>query len=221
MGTGSTWTGKQSHSAKEQNVQKRIVAGVVAGALLIGGAGVALTLPGQAAAADPTASPSAAATAAPVATTAPTATSGTTGTPCAPGDHAGGPGGKGGDRGPGGLDADDLTAAAKALGMTEAALTTELQAGKTTAAVATAKGVALQKVIDAIVASDKAEIAAAVKAGTMTQAQADQRLANLAAHVTDEVNGVAGGPGGMGGHGGPGAPDAAAPTAAPSSGTSG
>jgi len=192
-------------------VQKRIAAGVVAGALLIGGAGVALTLPGQASAADPTASPSAAAT------TAPTGTSGTGGTTGIPGDHAG----RGGHGGPGGLDADDLTAAAKALGMTEAALTTELNAGKTTAAVATAKGVTLQKVIDAIVAADKAEIAAAVKAGTMTQAQADERLANLAAHVTDEVNGVAGGPGGRGGHGGPGGADDAAPTAAPSSGTSG
>ena len=78
-----------------------------------------------------------------------------------------------GHRGPGGLDADDLTAAAGALGMTEADLTTALQGGQTVAAVATSKGVDLQKVIDAIVASDKAEIAAAVTAGTMTQAQAD------------------------------------------------
>ena len=60
----------------------------------------------------------------------------------------------------------------------------------------------MQKVIDAIVASDKAEIDAAVQAGTMTQAQADERLANLTQHVTDEVNGMAGGPGGRG-HGGP------------------
>ncbi len=188
-------------------MHKRIAAGVVAGALLIGGAGVALTLPGQAAAADPTAAASAAAT------MAPTGISGTRGTTGIPGDHAG----RRCHGGPGGLDADDLTAAAKAVGMTEAALTTELDSGKTTAAVATAKGVALQRVIDAIVASDKAEIAAAVKAGTMTQAQADERLANLAAHVTDEVNGVAGGPGGKRGHG----PGDAAPSADPSSGTSG
>jgi hypothetical protein len=33
----------------------------------------------------------------------------------------------------------------------------------------------------------------------MTQAEADQPLANLSAHVTDEVNGVAEGPGGRGG----------------------
>jgi hypothetical protein len=140
-----------------------------------------------------------------------------------PGGPGGGPGGHGG---PGGLDADDLTAAAKALGMTEADLTAALDSGKTAAAVAKEKGVAVQTVIDAIVAADKAEFAAAVKAGTMTQAQADQMTANLTAHVTDEVNGVAGGPGhgpmGGGPMGWPGAPGGT-PNASPSAsaGTSG
>jgi hypothetical protein len=133
------------------------------------------------------------------------------GTGFGPGGPGGGPGGHGG---PGGLDADDLTAAAKALGMTEADLSTALNSGKTAAAVAKEKGVAVQTVIDAIVAADKAEFAAAVKAGTMTQAQADQMTANLTAHVTDEVNGVAGGPG-HGPMGGPGAPGGA-PYASPS-----
>ncbi|MHB8961000.1 MAG: hypothetical protein ACYDAN_15425 [Candidatus Limnocylindrales bacterium] len=142
----------------------------------------------------------------------------------------GGPGAMGGHGGPGGLAADDLTAAAKALGMTEADLTTQLSGGKTVAQVATAKSVALQTVIDAIAAADKAEFAAAVKAGTMTQAQADQMLANLTAHVTDEVNGVAGRPGGHGGpdgRGGPGGPGGrwgpgvgnGTPNASPSAGT--
>ena len=54
--------------------------------------------------------------------------------------------------GPGGLDADDLTAAAKALGMTEADLHHRPQGRQDGAAVATDKGVDLQKVIDAIVA---------------------------------------------------------------------
>ncbi len=151
------------------------------------------------------------------------------GTGFGPGGH-GGPGGMGGHGGHG-LDADDLTAAAKALGVTEADLTTQLSGGKTVAQVATAKGVTLQTVIDAIAAADKAESAAAVKAGTMTQAQADQMLANLTAHVTDEVNGVAGGPaggrGGPGGHdgfggrGGPWGPGAGngTPSASPSVGT--
>lgn len=151
------------------------------------------------------------------------------GTGFGPGGHGRGFGGPGGHGGPGGLDADDLTAAAKALGMTEADLTTQLTGGKTVAQVATAKGVTLQTVIDAIAAADKAEFAAAVKAGTMTQAQADQMLANLTAHVTDEVNGVAGGPGGHGGPGGSGGhgPDGhwgagagnGTPNARPSAGT--
>ena len=54
----------------------------------------------------------------------------------------------------------------------------------------------VQKVIDAIVAVDTAEIEAAVTAGTMTRAQADERLANLEQHVTDEVNATGLGRGG-------------------------
>jgi hypothetical protein len=185
-------------------LQKRLAAGIAAGALLLGSAGATLVLPGLAAAADPTASPSA------TATTPGTNPGSNPGTTDVQGDH----GGRGGHGGPGGLDADDLTAAAKALGMTEADLTTALNGGKTAATVAKDKGVAIAKVIDAIVAADKAEIAAAVKAGTMTQAQADQQLADLAAHVTDEVNGVAGGHGGKGDHGGPGGLDADDLTAA-------
>lgn len=181
----------------------QIARGVLAGALVIGGIGAALIVPGLVEAADPSASPSATT---PAPTTGTDGSSGTT----AP---DGCPGGRGMHGGPGGLDADDLTAAATALGMTEADLTTALESGKTAADVAADQGVDVQQVIDAIVASDKAEIDAAVKAGTMTQAQADQRLANLTQHVTDEVNGVAGGPGGRGMHGGPGDQ---APAASPS-----
>ena len=183
---------------------------VAAGAFLIGSVGAALVLPNIVAAADPSAAPSA------TSSTAPATTPGTTGTTDPAGDH----GGRGGHGGPGGLDADDLTAAAKALGMTEADLTAALGGGKTAAGVAADKGVAVQKVVDAIVAADQAEIAAAVKAGTITQAQADQRLANLAAHVTDEVNGV--GRHGMGGHGPDGTPPSGTqptdPNASPSAG---
>ena len=185
-------------------MKKQLAAGVVAGAFLIGTAGAALVLPKTADAANPTATPSA----------TQSTTGGTTGTQLDPGQ--GGRGGMGGMHGgPGGLDADDLTAAAKALGMTEADLTTALTSGKTAAAVAKEQGVDLQKVIDAIVAADKAELAAAVKAGTMTQAPAAQMTANLSQHVTDEVNGVAGGPDGMGGHGhgGPGDGNGQAPVA--------
>ena len=96
--------------------------------------------------------------------------------------------------------ADDITAAAKAIGVTEAELTTALQGGQTIADVATSKGVDVQTVIDAMVAAEKTEIQADVDAGTITQAQADQRIADLTAHETDEVNGtftpgMGGGPG--------------------------
>ncbi len=104
-----------------------------------------------------------------------------------------GPGGPG--HGPG--RPAELTAAATALGITDAQLRTELQAGKSIAAVATAKGVAVQSVINAMVAAAKRDLAAAVTAGRLTQAQADDISSTLVAHITDHVNGVrpAGGPG--------------------------
>jgi hypothetical protein len=179
------------HLAKETPLRKSIMAGAAAGAFLVGAAGAALALPGGTSAADPTPSPAAISSTTPTATPATTPSQGTATT-----------GFSGSEHGPG-LDTDDLAAAAKALGMTDAELQAELESGKTAADVAKAKNVDLQKVIDAVVASDKAEIAAAVTAGTMTQAQADERLANLEQHVTDEVNGVDNGPGG-GGHGGHG-----------------
>ena len=91
--------------------------------------------------------------------------------------------------------------------MTETELQTQLKAGKSLAAIAKAKGVPLQTVIDAIVAQEKTELAAAVKAGRLTQAQADQMSKDVVARVTAEVNRVRGigGPGGPGDwHGGPG-----------------
>jgi len=126
------------------------------------------------------------------------------GGPGGPGDWHGGPGRGGPDH------AAELTAVAKALGMTETELQTQLKAGKSLAAIAKAKGVPLQTVIDAIVAQEKTELAAAVKAGRFTQAQADQMSKDVVARVTAEVNRVPGigGPGGPGGpgdwHGGPG-----------------
>jgi hypothetical protein len=100
------------------------------------------------------------------------------------------------------MGSGDITAAATALGMTEANLTTALQGGQSIADVASSKGVAVQTVIDAMVAAEKAEIQAQVGAGTITQSQADQQIANLTAHETDEVNGVRPMGGGHGPHGG-------------------
>ena len=95
--------------------------------------------------------------------------------------------------------------AAKALGMTEAELTTELQAGKSIADVAKAKNVDLDKVIAALTAGFKAHLDEEVASGEHTQAEVDAKLAEFKTRVTTMVN-TAGLPmhGGKGGHGGPG-----------------
>lgn len=72
-----------------------------------------------------------------------------------------------------------LATIAQALNMTEAELRAELQAGKSVADVASAKGVALQTVVDAVIAEQTTALNEAVAAGRITQAQADAILANL------------------------------------------
>jgi hypothetical protein len=120
-------------------------------------------------------------------------------------DHHGGPG----------FRHDDLADAASYLGITQTALETALQSGKTLAQVADAtSGKSAAGLIDALVAAEKSELAAAVKAGELTQAQADRLAANLKAHETAEVNGTFRGPGGPGGrHGGHGHGDGLAAAA--------
>ena len=95
--------------------------------------------------------------------------------------------------------------AAKVLGMTEAELVTELNAGKSIADVAKAKNVDLDKVIAAITAGFKAHLDEEVASGEHTQAEADAKLAEFKTRVTTMVN-TAGLPmrGGKGGHGGHG-----------------
>jgi hypothetical protein len=82
----------------------------------------------------------------------------------------------------------DTSVVAKAIGITEAALLTELNAGKTPAQVATEHGAAVQTVINALVADGLSELAAQVKAGTLTQAQADAMKAEVTQRATDQVN---------------------------------
>lgn len=105
------------------------------------------------------------------------------------GTFRGGHGGRGGPGGHGEAISDDLVAA-KAIGITEAELRTALDAGQTMAAVAKAHNVDVQKVIDALVADELDELAADVKAGTLTQAQADARKPTITQRMTDRVNGV-------------------------------
>ncbi len=96
----------------------------------------------------------------------------------------------------------DQSVVAGVIGITEAQLDTALSNGQTVAAVAKAHNVDPQKVIDALVTDGLNELAAQVKAGTLTQAQADAQKAAVTQRATDQVNGTMsgrqGGPGGFG-----------------------
>lgn len=118
----------------------------------------------------------------------------------------------GGRGGPGGMDVGrgpSLTTIAGALNMTVADLQSALQSGKTVATLATEKGVALQTIVDALVAEQKTLLQQAVTAGRLTQEQADARLAELPAQLTTQLStaftpGVRDGGRGMPGDFGPG-----------------
>ena len=102
--------------------------------------------------------------------------------PAGKGDHRGGKGiGKG----------TDLSSAATALGVTAEEVRAALKAGQSLADLATAKGVDPQKVIDALMAPITERANAAVTSGKLTQAQADQHLAEAKTRITDFVNGKA------------------------------
>ena len=95
-----------------------------------------------------------------------------------------------------------LAEAAKALGMTEAELKTELQGGKSIADVAKAKNIELTEVVAKLTAAFKAHLDEEVASGKHTQAEADAKLAEFSTRVTTMVN-TAGLPmhSGKGGHG--------------------
>ena len=105
-------------------------------------------------------------------------------------------GGMGGGDGMGMTQSHDT--AAKALGMTSDQLYAAVQSGKSLADVAKDQRVSVDSLIKAMVADAQGDLAAAVKAGTMTQAQADTMKSSLTERITDQVNGVRMG-GGMGG----------------------
>lgn len=125
---------------------------------------------------------------------------------------------KGGGHGPRGHM--DLSAAAKVLGLSDSDLRSAMQS-KSLADIAKDKGIDAQKVIEALVAAGTTEIDQQVTSGTTTQAQADQRKADLTQRVTDFVSSVhpvhgEGGPGDgprPANDDGPGLPSGAAPTA--------
>ncbi|MCX6515937.1 MAG: hypothetical protein NTZ62_04780 [Actinobacteria bacterium] len=105
-----------------------------------------------------------------------------------------------------------LAAASKVLGITEAELKTELQAGKSVADVAKAKNIEIATVKAALVAEAKAHIDAEVAAGKHTAAEGVTKLAEKTSRI-DTMLTTAGlpargpqGVGGKGGHEGKGGP---------------
>jgi hypothetical protein len=108
----------------------------------------------------------------------------------------GGHGGHGGH----GFGRPHLDAAASALGMTEDQLVQQLQSGKSLADVAKAKNVSVDTLVSKLVTAAQTDLAAAVKAGRLTQAQADSLKTDLKARVTDMVNRQGFGRGGHRGH---------------------
>ncbi len=84
-----------------------------------------------------------------------------------------------------GVVKDGVAAAAKALGVTPAELGARLKAGDTLKQVATDKGVPYADVSAAVIASVKADLDAAVQAGTIKQAREDRILARLTANLAD------------------------------------
>jgi hypothetical protein len=108
-----------------------------------------------------------------------------------PGGH-GGRGGKGDRGGPMGARVDFLGIAATTLGMDQTALRTELQSGKTLTQIAQAKNIDPAKITAAWLAAEQTALDAAVKAGTITQAQADQHLAIAKTRMADMLTRVPG-----------------------------
>jgi hypothetical protein len=100
--------------------------------------------------------------------------------------------------------AKSLASVAGVLKLTEAELKAQVEAGKSLADVAATQNVSVQSVIDAVVTEMKSHIAEEVASGELTQAQADEKLAEVTARATDMVNGVRPAGMGQGKHGGKG-----------------
>ncbi len=95
------------------------------------------------------------------------------------GDRAGGPGGKG--------VSDEVLGL---LGIDAETLRSEFAAGNSLADIATANGVEAQSVVDQMVAQATDHLAEHVADGSLTQEEADAKLADLEANVTERVNSV-------------------------------
>jgi hypothetical protein len=83
-----------------------------------------------------------------------------------------------------------LDAAASYLDVTEDALQSELESGKTLAQVAQEKGKSVDGLVQALYDDAKQHLDAAVSAGKLTQSHENTILSDLNQHITDLVNGV-------------------------------
>ena len=83
-----------------------------------------------------------------------------------------------------------LDAAASYLGLTEDQLRTQLQSGKSLADVAKAQGKSVDGLKQALTADLKTKLDAAVKAGRLTQSEANDILAKVSASLDDLINGT-------------------------------
>jgi hypothetical protein len=92
----------------------------------------------------------------------------------------------------------------KLTGQSADAVRTQREAGTSFADIAKAKGVSADKVAGSAIDARKAALAAAVKAGTITQQRADLMLDRMQDRVTDRVNSTAACTGNGGGCGGGG-----------------
>jgi len=81
-----------------------------------------------------------------------------------------------------------LDAAADYLGLTHAQLRAQVESGKSLAQIAQAQGKSVDGLVDALVNEAKKHVDAAVSAGRLTQAQADEMLKNLRDRITSSVN---------------------------------
>lgn len=117
--------------------------------------------------------------------------------------HRGGPGGRGHGHhrgGRGGLFGASESAA-KALGLTETELRTQLRSGKTLNEIAKAEGKDIADVKKAVRSALSEKLATAVKDGKTTDAQRDEALERFDEHFDDFADGKR--PMGRRGHGGP------------------
>jgi hypothetical protein len=83
-----------------------------------------------------------------------------------------------------------MSAAASYLGLTEVELHAQLESGKTLAQIADDKGKTVAGLKKAIIDQAKTTLDATVKAGTLTQAQADDMLTRMSGHLDDMINGT-------------------------------